>query len=159
MASIFWDPEGVVLVDYLDKGHTITVAYYDYLLIQIREKIKQTRCRKLTRGVLFHQNNVPAYTSTVVMAATQKCGFQLVENPLYSSDLAPSDYYLFLKMTKELGGYQFPRVDEVMNAVDYFLRDQNGALYTDGIRLLDDRWSKCVNLGGDYVGKWLHLIF
>ena len=27
----------------------------------------------------------------------QKCGFQLVEGPLYSPDLAASDYYLFPK--------------------------------------------------------------
>ncbi|XP_041366729.1 uncharacterized protein LOC121381476 [Gigantopelta aegis] len=40
MASIFWDAEGVLLVDYLDKGHTITGAYYSDLLRQLREKIR-----------------------------------------------------------------------------------------------------------------------
>ena len=40
-----------------------------------------------------------------------------------------------------------------MNAVDHFLRDQNGTFYTEGIRLLHDRWTKCVNVGGDYVEK------
>ena len=49
-------------------------------------------------------------------------------------DLAPSDYYLFPKMKKELSGHHFARYDD-MNAVDHFLRDQNGAFYTEGICL------------------------
>ena len=68
-------------------------------------------------------------------------------------------YYLFPKMKKVLRGHNFARSDDVMNAVDHFLRDQNGAFYTEGIRLLHDCWTKCVNVGGDYVEKLLHLIF
>ena len=41
MASIFLDVEGVLLVDYLGKGHSITGVYYADLLRQLREKIKQ----------------------------------------------------------------------------------------------------------------------
>ena len=55
------------------------------------------------------------------MAAIQKCGFQLVEHPPSSPDLASSDYYLFPKMNQELGDHQFARDDDVMNAVDHFL--------------------------------------
>ena len=77
--------------------------------------------------------------------------FQLVEDPPYSPDLAPSDCYLFPKMKNELGGHHFTRDDDVMNAVYHFLRDQNGAFYTEGIRLLHDHWTKCVNVGGDYA--------
>ena len=53
-------------------------------------------------------------------------------------------------MKKELGGH-FARDDDVMNAVDPFLSDQNGTFYTEGIRLLHDRWTNCVNVGGDYA--------
>ena len=37
-----------------------TLAYYADLLMQLWEKIKQIQCGKLTRGVLFHQDNAPA---------------------------------------------------------------------------------------------------
>ena len=47
------------------------------------------------------------------MAAIQKFGFQLVEVPPYSPDLALSDYYRFPKMKKELGGHDFARDDDV----------------------------------------------
>ena len=54
-------------------------------------------------------------------------------------------------MKKELGGHHFATDDDVMNAVDHFLSDQNDAVYTEGIRLLHDRWTKCVNVGGGCV--------
>ena len=101
--------------------------------------------------MLFHQDNAPAHTSTVAMAAIQKCGIQLVEDLPYSPDLALSDYYLFPKMKKGLGGLHFARGDDVMNAVDHFMNDQNGTFYTEGINLLHDRWTKCVNIGGNCV--------
>ena len=97
MTSIFWDA-GVLLVYYLNKAE----AYYDDLLKRLREKIKHIRRGKLTRGVFFHQDSAPAHKSTVAMAAIQKCGFQLVDDPPYSYD-----YYIFTKMKMELGGHHF----------------------------------------------------
>ena len=53
-----------MLVDNLDKGHTITGAYYAYLLRQLQEKTKQVQCGKLTREVLFQQDNALTHTSS-----------------------------------------------------------------------------------------------
>ena len=64
IASIFWDAEGVLLVHYLDKGHTITGAYSADLLRQLWEKIKQIQHEQL-----FHQDNALAHMSKVAMAA------------------------------------------------------------------------------------------
>ena len=136
MTSILRYSEGV---DYLDKGHTIT--YRADILRQLLEKTKQIR--RGTRGVIFHQDNTPAHSMRVAMAAIQRYGFQLVDDPPCSPDLALSDYCLFPRMKKELGGYNFARDDDV----DHFLRDQNGAFYTEGISLPHDRWTKCVNVG------------
>ena len=56
------------------------------------------------KGVLFHQDNAPAHKSVVAMAAVHDCGFELVDHPPYSPDLAPSDYFLFLNVKKHLAG-------------------------------------------------------
>ena len=52
-------------------------------------------------------------------------------------------------MEKEIGGHHFARNNNGMNGVNHFLRDQTGALYTEGIRLLHARWTKCVNVEGE----------
>ncbi|XP_076031923.1 uncharacterized protein LOC143019826 [Oratosquilla oratoria] len=42
-ASIFWDSEGVLLVDYLTKGQSFTGPYYATLMRQLREKINKKK--------------------------------------------------------------------------------------------------------------------
>jgi hypothetical protein len=39
MASVFWNAEGILFIDYLEKGKTITGEYYSNLLTQINKKI------------------------------------------------------------------------------------------------------------------------
>ena len=107
MATVFWDVTGVLLVDYPERGHTMTGSYYADRTRQLHEKnIKETftSCGKLSLSVLFHQDNAPAHKSTVAMAANQ-----LVEHPPYSPDIAPSDYYPSAKMKVEFGGHHFRR--------------------------------------------------
>ena len=58
---------------------------------------------KVTKGVLFHQDNAPAPKAVFAMAAMHVCGFELVDCPPYSPDLAPSDYFLFPNRKKTLG--------------------------------------------------------
>lgn len=43
MVSVFWNARGILLVDYLEKGHTIKGTYYADLLRQLWEKIKKIR--------------------------------------------------------------------------------------------------------------------
>ena len=40
MASVFWDAEGILFIDYLEKGKTITGEYYSNLLTRLDEKIR-----------------------------------------------------------------------------------------------------------------------
>ena len=59
------------------------------------------------------------------MAAINECGFEILEHPLYAYELAPSDYYLFPKLTKELSGRHFETNDDVIDAVNQFLYYQH----------------------------------
>ena len=36
LASIFWDQDGVLLIDYLPKGQTVNAEYYSPLLVQLK---------------------------------------------------------------------------------------------------------------------------
>ena len=104
------------------------------------------------KGVLFHQDNAPAHKSLVAMAAVCYCGFELVNHPPYSPDLAPSDYILFPNMQKNtwLRSSIGPN-DEVISAVEDFFEDQDESFYTIGIQALQHRWKKCVDRRGDYM--------
>jgi hypothetical protein len=43
VALVFWDAEGILFIDYLEKGKTITGEYYSNLLTRLYEKIHEKR--------------------------------------------------------------------------------------------------------------------
>ena len=153
MASVFWDREGVIMVDYLEKGSTNNGKYYADELPRLREEIKKKRRGKLRNGVYLLQDNAPAHTSKVAMAAANECGYKILPHPPYSPDLAPSDYFLFPKLKESLRGERFDSDNDVMEAVNAFFGGQDKSWFNAGIALLEKRWTKCVALKGDYVEK------
>lgn len=153
MASVFWDSKGVILIDYLPRGKTITGEYYANLLKELRGAIVEKRPRKMSKGVLLQHDNAPAHKSAIAQHAIRDCGYELIQHPPYSPDLAPSDFHLFPNMKKELSGNRFMNDDDVIDAVDEFLTLQDENFYFQGIQALQHRWEKCVNIEGDYVEK------
>jgi len=41
LASVFWDQDGILLIDYLPKGQTINAEYYSSLLVQLKDILKE----------------------------------------------------------------------------------------------------------------------
>ncbi|KAL0822131.1 hypothetical protein ABMA28_004265 [Loxostege sticticalis] len=153
MASVFWDSDGILFIDYVPKGQTITGPYYASLIPKVREVIKKTRRGKLSSGVLFLHDNAPAHRSEVALQAIHSAGFEMLDHPPYSPDLAPSDFHLFPKLKEHIRGTKFADDDAVMAAVNEFFESQEKDFFLDGIRKLEKRYSKCIKLEGDYVEK------
>lgn len=153
LATIFWDCEGILLIDYLPPKEKITGNYYAHLMKKLRQAIKDNRRGKLTRGVLLLHDNAPVHKSRVAQAAIRECGFEELNHPAYSPDLAPSDYYLFPNLKKHLKGKRYKDDNEVKSAVEAYLDKQSNSFYFHGLELLKKRWSKCIEVQGDYVEK------
>ena len=104
MAKIFWDLHGIILIDYLQKEKTITGEYYASLLDRFDAILKEKRPHLAKKKVLFHHDNAPAHTSAIATAKLFDLRYEIFSHPPYSSDLAPSDYFLFPNMKTWLGG-------------------------------------------------------
>jgi histone-lysine N-methyltransferase SETMAR len=153
MATIFWDSMGVLLIDYMPHNTTINGAYYAALMDQLHKSIKEKRTGKLAKGVLLLIDNAPAHTARVSQAAIRKWDFEQLNHPPYSPDLAPSDYYLFRHLKKELRGKRFEEDDELKWATESWLKSVGENFYLNGIEDLQKRWNKCIDVGGDYIEK------
>ena len=153
MASVFWDSRGVIMIDYLEHGQTITGEYYSQLLIRLRDAIKQKRRGKVSQGVIILQDNAPSHTAHVAKATMERCGFELLPHAPYSPDLAPSDYFLFPLLKEQLRGKHFGSDDEVVNAVEQWINEQERSFFLNGLKKLESRWQKCIDVFGDYVEK------
>ena len=75
-------------------------------------------------------------------------------HPPYSSDSTPSDFRLFLRLKKFLGGKRFDDDDDLKDAVQKCLTSQAAAFYEEGIQKLVPRYDKYLNNGGEYMGKF-----
>ena len=95
MASVFWDSEGVLMIDYLQRGETVSGDYYAILWRKLKEAIEVKRCGKLSNGVMLLQDNAPAHTAQVAIAVAARRSFEILSHPAYSPDLPPSNFYLF----------------------------------------------------------------
>ena len=151
MATVSWDAEGVIHIDYLPRGTTMNGAYYANLLVELRESIKQKRRGKLRRGVLLQQDNAPVHTSQVAMLSVRDGEVEVLPHPPYPADLAPSNYYLFSELKKELRGQRYDDDDELMLAVEEFFREHDSTFYRAGLQKLPTRWTKCIDSQGYYV--------
>jgi len=107
----------------------------------------------LSRGVRLIHDNAPVHTAAVAKAAVKECGFEEIEHPRYSPDLAPSDYYLFSKLKKNLRGKKFDDEGEVKTSVIEYFGDKDPENVLKGIELLVQRCEKCVEIRGDYSEK------
>jgi len=50
LASIFWDQDGILFIDYLPKGQTINAEYYSSLLVQLKDHLKENTARRSPSG-------------------------------------------------------------------------------------------------------------
>ena len=118
MATVFWDAKGVIMLDFVPKRSTITGVYYANLLDQLRSAIREKRRGKLSKGVLLQQDNARVHTCKVAMVAVERNGYELIPHPACSPDLAPSDFFLFPNLKKDIRGLHFRSDEEVVTAVE-----------------------------------------
>lgn len=153
MASVFWDAQGIIFIDYLEKGKTITGAYYSSLLDRLKEEVKQKRPHLAKKKIRYHHDNAPSHSSLIAQGKLYELGFELVPQPPYSPDLAPSDFYLFPNLKRWLSGKRFYSNDELKAETDAYFEGLPKSYYLDGIKKLEDHWRRCIDLKGEYIEK------
>jgi len=150
-ANRFWDSKGPILEDYLEKGSTINSARYSDLLANNLKPVVRTKRRGLlSKKVLLLHDNARPHTASQTVETINHLGFEVLEHPAHSPDLAPSDYLLFGPLRNAFQGRRFSTDKEVREAVHKWLCDQRKT-FLEGIHKLVDHWTKCIEKEGDYV--------
>jgi histone-lysine N-methyltransferase SETMAR len=74
--------------------------------------------------VLFLQDNICSHTAVITQQKLADLHFEVLTDPAYSPDLAPSDYHLFPNLRKHLKGMKFVPIEDVMSAADTWFAAQ-----------------------------------
>jgi histone-lysine N-methyltransferase SETMAR len=91
MLCIWWDMEGIVHYELLERNLIVNVERYFQQLSRLEEAIQQKRpCRR--HGLILQHENSRPQTANMTKAAIQELDWEILPHPTYFPDLAPSDY-------------------------------------------------------------------
>ena len=139
------------MLGFLPKRSTITGVYYANLVDQLRTAIREKRHGKLPKSVLLQQDKTRIHTCKVAIDAVEQNGYELIPHLAYSPDLAPSDFFLFPNLKKDIRGHHLRSDDEIMTAAEEWVNGKDPDFFSSGLMALEHCWSKCTTLEGNYI--------
>jgi len=113
--------------------------------------LKEKRRGNFTKVVLFLHDNAPAHRALATQKKLAYLGFQCLDHPPYSPDLAPSDYHQFPGLKKQLNGRHFLSDAEVIAASESWLDVQHFGFFLSALQKLEQRAKTFIELRGEYV--------
>ena len=81
-------------------------------------------------------DNVPAHRALATQKKLAYLGFQCLDHPPYSPDLAPLDYHLFSGLKNQLKGGHISSDAEVIAAAETWLGGQRSEFLLSGLQKL-----------------------
>jgi len=129
----------------------MNAEYYLSLLVQLKDILKEKRRGNFTKGVLFLHDNAAAHRALATQKKLAYLGFQYLDHPPFSPDLAPSDYHLFPGLKKQLKGLHLSSDAKLIAVAETWLDGQRSEFFLSGLQNLEQRVKKCVELSGKYV--------
>ncbi len=121
----FFDTHGVVHLEFLPQGETVTAEYWVSVLFHLKDSIRRKR-PILWRGgfdgqtdhdFYLYMDNASSHTSLEALTFYGEQNFNLLAHPAYSLDLAPCDFWAFPALKSKLRGTKFRTVDEAQREV------------------------------------------
>jgi len=121
--------------------------------------ILKEKCRgKVFKGVSYLHDNAPAHQALGTQKKLTYLGFQCLDHPPYSPDLAPSDYHLFPGLKRDWKVAIFcptrrPLLPWRPGWTDNFLN-----FLFSGLQKLEQRAKKCTEFHADYFEQIASLV-
>lgn len=152
MLIVFFDINGIIMIDWVPEGQTVNQKYYKEVLIKLRERVRKKRPDLWKNGSwILHQDNAPAHNALSVKQFLADKRIPVLDHPPYSPDLAPCDFYLFPKVKSSLKGTHFQSVEQVKAKTADLLK----RLTTDELQHCFEQWKtrmqRCIDRQGEYV--------
>ena len=142
---------GIVPTEFMPQGHTINQHIYRdvlrHLMWSVREKRRELYEKK---SWLLRHGNTPVHNALSIHEFLAKNNIAVLEQPPYSPDLAPCDFFLFPKLKGVMKGMRFPDVQAIKRAVTKELRAIPKKSFQECMEAWQRRMEKCIRAHGDY---------
>jgi histone-lysine N-methyltransferase SETMAR len=139
MYTIFFKTTGMVQIDCLEKGTTVTSDYYiENCLNPVIKEINKHRPPSGTTSMKFLHDNARPHVTKAVKTHLNEAGFTIIRHPPNSPDLAPSDFWLFDQIKTNLDDHA--SVKSQKSQITRILKNISKDEYK---KLLKNGWSEC----------------
>ncbi|KAF6302991.1 hypothetical protein mRhiFer1_008728 [Rhinolophus ferrumequinum] len=112
MMLIFFDIRGVIHYEFVTTGQTVKQVHYLEVLKRLREKVRQPELFA-NKSWLLHHDIAPAHMALSVREFLASKQITVLEHSPYSPDLAPSDFFLYLKIKETLKGRHLDDIQDI----------------------------------------------
>jgi histone-lysine N-methyltransferase SETMAR len=136
VSSLFWGRRGVMMVELMEQGTTITSEVYCETQKNCVRPFTTKRHGMLTSGIVLLHDNTHLHTAVLTWVLLEHFNWKLFDHPPYSPDLAPSNYHLFIYLKNCLGPQRFNNNEELMEGVKMWLSSQAINFFDTGIQNL-----------------------
>ena len=103
-----------------------------------------------TRSWLLHHDIAPAHNALGIQELLAKNNIAVLEQPPYSPDLAPCDFFLFSKLKKVIKGTPFQDSEAIKTAVTRELQAIPEESFQEFVEAWQRRLEKCIQAQEDY---------
>ncbi|KAG5323487.1 MOS1T transposase, partial [Pseudoatta argentina] len=121
-------------------------------LMLLSRALKEKRplyAQRHDKGILLHDNARP-HVAKPVKTYLETLKWEVLPPPLYSPDIAPSDFHLFRSMAHGLADRRFHSYEEAQKWIDSWIASKDMSFFRRGIHVLPERWEKVVSSDGQY---------
>ena len=146
-----FDVHGIVHAEFLPQGQTINQHVYKNILRRLMRSMREKK-REMweSRSWLLHHDNAPAHNALGIREFFAKNNIAVLEQPLYSPDLAPCDFFLFPKLMEVIKGTRFQDSEAIKTAVMRKLRAISKESFQECMEAWQKRLEKCIRAQGNH---------
>jgi hypothetical protein len=96
MVTVFWNPTGIHILHCLPEDRLFNAAYFiDHVLSKIEKLLDVRAAASEKQNFILHMDNSLVHRSKAGMERVEAISLEFAPHPLYSTNLAPSDFFLF----------------------------------------------------------------
>ncbi|GBP74933.1 Mariner Mos1 transposase [Eumeta japonica] len=131
----------------------MTGTLYRTQMMRLSRALKEKRPQYCSRHdkIILLRNNARPHVAVTMKNYLKTLDWEVLPHPLYSPDIAPSDYHLFRSMAHALSEQRFTSYEDTKNWVDSWIATKDKEFFRFGILRLSERCKKIVTSDGQYL--------
>ena len=115
--------------------------------------MSERRETRSLRDLIFHDNNAKPHRTWITNEFLLENHVEQYQNPAYSLDLSPCDFFLFAKLKKQLRSIRFNDEREMLIALEQAIDSFTKEAFKNCLEDWFIRMHKCMDAEGQYFEK------